>query len=464
MRAWWIGPTVAGALGLGAAIGAGAVAFSQAQGDGDAQSVSSADETFRRLELFADVLARVQTDYVVQPKDEELIEGAINGMLASLDPHSSYLAPDGFRDMQVQTRGEYGGLGLEVTAEEGVVTVVSPMDDTPASRAGLKTGDKLIAINGESIIGVSVTEAARRMRGPIGTSITVTVARGEDDPFPVTLTRQTITVKPVRHRLEGDYGYIRVTTFNENAGAAVADAVRDIKRQLGGRLKGVVLDLRNNPGGLVDQAVLIADHFLDGGEVVSTRGRRPEDIERYNAQRGELLAGVPMVVMINGGSASASEIVAGALQDRGRATVLGMDSFGKGSVQTVIPLKGGQEGALRLTTAKYYTPAGRSIQAAGIAPDVEVAPVHVTAEDLKKAQEAFAAFQGEESLPHALDNEQGAKRRPPHLPADMPPADWKESEDYQLKRAFEVLRDGPPKPAVVPASKQEARAATAGPG
>lgn len=463
MRAWWIGPTVAGALGLGAAIGAGAVAFSQAQNDAQIETANTTDDTFRRLELFADVLARVQTDYVIEPKDEALIEGAINGMLQSLDPHSSYLPPEGFRDMQVQTRGEYGGLGLEVTAEDGVVTVVAPMDDTPASRAGLQTGDKLIAINGESIVGVPVSEAARRMRGPVGSAITITVARGEADPFPVTITRQTITMRPVRHRIEGDFGYIRVTTFNENAGEAVADAVRSVKRDLGGRLKGVVLDLRNNPGGLVDQAVIIADHFLDGGEVVSTRGRRPEDIERYNAQRGELLPGVPVVVLINGGSASASEIVAGALQDRGRAIVVGMDSFGKGSVQTVIPMNGGRDGALRLTTAKYYTPAGRSIQATGIEPDVEIASVRITADDLKKAQEAFAAFQGEESLPHALDNESGARRRAPHMPADMPPTDWKETEDYQLKRAFDILRDGPPKPSVVPASKQEA-AAGPGPG
>jgi carboxyl-terminal processing protease len=438
MRSWLVGPAVAASLGLGAAIGAGAVAWSA----NDPPRIQSApsEDTFRQLELFADVLAKVQTDYVTEPKDEELIEAAINGMLASLDPHSSYMDAESFRDMQVQTKGQYGGLGIEVTAEDGVVKVISPIDDTPASRAGIKSGDRFVAIDGQSIVGLPLSEAVKKMRGPVGTAIRITILReGTEEPFEVSLTRETIEVRAVTHRVEaGDIGYIRISTFNETTGDKTEAALRDLRRQLGGRMKGIVLDLRNNGGGLLDQAIEVSDLFMDGGEVVSTRGRDPADIDRYNARRGEMAPGVPVVVLINQGSASASEIVAGALQDRGRATVVGMDSFGKGSVQTVLPLRGG---ALRLTTAKYYTPAGRSIQATGIEPDIEVSAVRVTKEDIEKAA---LVFRGEEDLPHALGNEEGARRRAPHLPDDMPPADWKEGEDYQLKRAVDVLRGTAP--------------------
>jgi carboxyl-terminal processing protease len=459
---WWIAPALAGAVGLGAALGGTAVAWS-AGGRGDAVEMSQADteSTLRQLELFADVMARVRSDYVVRTQDSKLIESAIDGMLQSLDPHSSFLDADAFRAMQVSTRGEYGGLGIEVTSEDGAVKVISPMDDSPAARAGIRSGDKLIAINGESILGLPLDEAVKKMRGPVGSSIDVTVAREAVEPFVVKIARELIVLKPVTMKIEGDLGYLRISTFvNENTGAALERNIDDLQRQLGGRLKGVVLDLRNNGGGLLDQAIEVTDTFMDRGEVVSTRGRRPDDIQRYFGKPGERLAGVPIVILINEGTASAAEIVAGALQDRGRATIVGMASFGKGSVQTVIPLRNGQEGALRLTTAKYYTPAGRSIQGAGIEPDIEIAAVRVTEEDLKRRK---AEFRGEEDLPHALDNESGVKRKPPHMPADMPPADWKEGEDYQLKRAYELLRAGlPRREQAPPAANRTAEAKSPG--
>jgi carboxyl-terminal processing protease len=389
-------------------------------------------------------MARVRTSYVVPTKDDKLVDAAIGGMLQSLDPHSSFLDADAFANMQTQTKGEYGGIGIEVTSEEGAVKVISPMDDSPAARAGIKAGDKLIAVDGTSILGLPLDEAVKKMRGPIGTAIDVTVAREGREPFVARVTRETIVLKPVTVKVEGDIGYIRVSTFvNENTAAALDKGLDDIQRRLGGKVKGLVLDLRNNGGGLLDQAIQITDTFIDRGEVVSTRGRRPEDIERYFGTPGERFAGVPLVVLINEGSASASEIVAGALQDRGRATIIGMASFGKGSVQTVIPLRNGRDGALRLTTSRYYTPAGRSIQGAGIEPDIEIAAVRLTEAQLKERK---AAFRGEEDLPHALDNESGAKRKAPHMPADMPPVGWKEGEDYQLKRTYELLAAGLPKP------------------
>jgi len=447
MARWWIGPAMAGCLGVGAAIGAGAVAWSANDVPAASESQSSPSDIFRQLETFADVLARVQTDYVTETKDSELIDNAINGMLSSLDPHSSYMNADAFRDMQVQTKGEYGGLGIEVTMTDGVLTVVSPIDDTPASRAGVLSGDRLTAIDGTPLIGLSLSDAVKKMRGAVGSPITITIAREGKEPFPLTLTREVITVRTVSHKVKDDFGYIRITTFiNENTAADTQKAVQAIQRELGGRLKGIVLDLRNNPGGLLDQSIEVTSLFLDGGEVVSTRGRRPEDIQRYNARTGVALKNVPLVVLVNQGSASAAEIVAGAIKDRQRGLIIGMDTFGKGSVQTVIPLNGGREGGLRLTTAKYYTPSGRSIQGSGIEPDVEVAAVRVTEEDVKRAQDAF---RGEEDLPHALGNDNGAKRREAHLPMDMPPVGWKETEDYQLKRAYEILRDGPPKTAIV---------------
>jgi carboxyl-terminal processing protease len=367
------------------------------------------------------------------------MEAAIQGMLASLDPHSSYMNATEYREMQTQTRGEYGGLGIEVTSEDGVVRVVSPIDGTPAARAGIQAGDYLTAIDGESIVGLTLNEAVRRMRGESGSSITVTVAREDTDPFDVTLTREIINVRAVVARVEGDIGIIRISTFNERTGSMLQDAIRQVRRDTGGRLRGVVVDLRNNPGGLLDQAIEVSDAFLDGGEVVSTRGRQPEDVQRYNARRGDDLAGVPVVVLINGASASAAEIVAGALQDRNRALIVGVDSFGKGSVQTVIPLQGGRDGALRLTTARYYTPAGRSIQGAGITPDMEVAARRISAEDIARLQRLGIS---EADLPNALDNDSGAERRAVHMPEDQPPENWDTDEDYQLHRALELLRRG----------------------
>jgi carboxyl-terminal processing protease len=405
----------------------GALAWS-APGD------SNRGEAYRQLELFADVLARVEQDYVTEIDEEEAIEAAIQGMLASLDPHSSYMNASEFRDLQTQTRGEYGGLGIEVTSEDGIVRVVSPIDDTPADRAGIQAGDYLTAINGESIIGLTLNDAVRQMRGEPGTQITVTVAREGADPFDVTLTREVINVRAVTTRVEGgDIGVIRISTFNEQTGDMLDDAIRSIRSQTGSRLRGVVLDLRRNPGGLLDQAIEVSDAFLDGGEVVSTRGRQPGDQQRYNARRGDDLAGIPIVVLIDGASASAAEIVAGALQDRNRALIVGTDSFGKGSVQTVIPLQGGRDGALRLTTARYYTPSGRSIQGTGITPDIEVGAVRVDPERLQRLGLSEA------DLPNALDGEQ---RRGLHVPEDQPPENWPEGEDYQMKRALEFLRQG----------------------
>jgi carboxyl-terminal processing protease len=396
-------------------------------------------DIYRQLELFADVLSRVEQDYVTEINDEEAMEAAIQGMLASLDPHSSYMNATEYREMQTQTRGEYGGLGIEVTSEDGVVRVVSPIDGTPAARAGIQAGDYLTAIDGESIVGLTLNEAVRRMRGESGSSITVTVAREDTDPFDVTLTREIINVRAVVARVEGDIGIIRISTFNERTGSMLQDAIRQVRRDTGGRLRGVVVDLRNNPGGLLDQAIEVSDAFLDGGEVVSTRGRQPEDVQRYNARRGDDLAGVPVVVLINGASASAAEIVAGALQDRNRALIVGVDSFGKGSVQTVIPLQGGRDGALRLTTARYYTPAGRSIQGAGITPDMEVAARRISAEDIARLQRLGIS---EADLPNALDNDSGAERRAVHMPEDQPPENWDTEEDYQLSRAMDFLRQG----------------------
>ena len=428
MRLAWIAAPVAGMAAL-----VGALAWSAPE-DG------SRGDIYRQLELFADVLARVEQDYVVDIDEEAAMEAAIQGMLASLDPHSSYMDPTDYRDMQTQTRGEYGGLGIEVTSEEGLVRVVSPIDGTPAARAGIQAGDFLTAINGQSIVGLTLNEAVRQMRGQAGTQITVTVARENTEPFDVTLTREIINVRAVTARVEGgDIGIIRVSTFNERTSSMLQDAIRQVKREAGGNLRGVVLDLRNNPGGLLDQAIEVSDAFLDGGEVVSTRGRQAEDVQRYNARRGDDLAGVQIVVLINGASASAAEIVAGALQDRNRALIVGTDSFGKGSVQTVIPLQGGRDGALRLTTARYYTPAGRSIQGAGITPDMEVAARRVSAEDIARMQRMRLS---EADLPNALDNDSGAQRRAAHMPEDQPPEDWTDGEDYQLSRAMDFLRQG----------------------
>jgi carboxyl-terminal processing protease len=328
-------------------------------------------EIYRQLDLFGEVLERVRADYVEKPDDSKLIESAINGMLTALDPHSAYLNPKHFRDMQVQTRGEFGGLGIEVTMENGVVKVVSPIEDTPASKAGLQSGDLITALDKEQIQGLTLQEAVEKMRGPVNSPITLTIVRkGVDDPFDVKVTRDVIHINPVKYNAEDDVGYIRVTTFNEQTTANLQKAIEDLKKQIGPKLKGYIIDIRNNPGGLLDQAISVSDTFLDQGAIVLTKGRDLEETQRSNARPGDLTDGQKLVVLINGGSASASEIVAGALQDHHRATIVGTRSFGKGSVQTIIPL--GSNGALRLTTARYYTPSGRSIQAKGIEPEVVV--------------------------------------------------------------------------------------------
>lgn len=420
MRKWFLAPV------LVAAAAAGALAFSAEESD--------KSETFRQLELFGDILARVQSDYVTETDDPELIENAINGMLRSLDPHSSYLPPDAFRDMQVQTSGEYGGLGIEVTLESGVVKVVAPFDDTPASRAGVEPGDYLTAIDGESIVGTTLDEAVEQMRGQVGEPITITIARENEDPFDVELVRETIEVKPIAWRVEDGFGVIRVSTFNEKTTDSLAAAVKSLQAELGPNLPGLVLDLRSNPGGLLDEAVGVSGVFLNGGEVVSTRGRDPRDTERYNADGGDMTDGSPIVVLIDSGTASAAEIVAGALQDRERATVAGMTSFGKGSVQTVIPLRGGRDGAIRLTTQRYYTPSGRSIQATGIVPDHEIANEILDESALKRLRES--------DLPNALkaELESMAENEEVEHNIEEPPADY-EGEDFQLQRGLEILAE-----------------------
>lgn len=334
---------------------------------------ANSSETYRQLNLFGDVFERVRAEYVEAVTDEQLIENAINGMLSALDPHSSYLNRKNFQDMQVQTKGEFGGLGIEVSMDNGLVKVVSPIDDTPAFRAGLQPGDYVTHIDAEAVMGLTLNEAVDKMRGPVGSNIKLTVRRGlSGDPFDVTLTRAVIKVQSVRSRTENDVGYLRITSFNEQTQAGLEKAISAIEKDHGKKLKGYVLDLRNNPGGLLDQAVSVSDTFLEKGEIVSTRGRKTDEGSRFNAKPGDMIHGLPLVVLINGGSASASEIVAGALQDHQRGVIMGTQSFGKGSVQTIIPLPG--HGAMRLTTARYYTPSGRSIQQLGITPDIEVQP------------------------------------------------------------------------------------------
>jgi carboxyl-terminal processing protease len=397
---------------------------------GGLQAESS--DTFRQLKLFGDVFERVRAEYVEEVTDERLVEAAINGMLTALDPHSGYLDAKKYRDMQVQTKGEFGGLGIEVTMEEGLVKVVSPIDDTPAFRAGIKAGDVITHINEEPVLGLTLAEAVERMRGPVDSSIDLTLRRpGREEPIDVSMARAIITIAPVRWRPEGgDIGYVRITTFNEQTEASLQEAVKSLQTDLGPTMKGVVLDLRNNPGGLLEQAVAVADAFLDRGEIVSTRGRRSDSIQRFNARRGDAATGLPIVVLINNGSASASEIVAGALQDHHRAIVMGTRSFGKGSVQTIMPLPG--HGAMRLTTARYYTPAGTSIQAKGIVPDIEVKQSHVEVlEDDPARREA--------DLRGRLENDQQVQQ-------DGAPdgaggtVELGGDEDYQLARALDLLR------------------------
>jgi carboxyl-terminal processing protease len=395
-------------------------------------------ETYRLLELFGDVFEKVRSDYVEEVSDKELIEAAVRGMLTNLDPHSAFLNPKHFRDMQVQTKGEFGGLGIEVTMEGGYVKVVSPIDETPASRAGMTAGDLITHLDGAHVQGLTLREAVEQMRGPIDSNITLTVRR-DSKSFDVTITRDKIRIRSVRSHAEGNVGYIRITNFSEQTETGLNKAVKKIEAELGDKLTGFVLDLRNNPGGLLNQAVLVSDAFLEEGEIVSTRGRVQDKAQRFHATPGDITNGLPIVVLINSGSASASEIVAGALQDHRRAVILGNNSFGKGSVQTIIPL--GRNGAIKLTTQRYYTPSGISIQAKGIKPDIKVTQArveHLKSNDRRGRHEA--------DLPGALDNDQTSTNQ------DKPDGKDKEDKatsgtknsqkraDYQLERALDLLR------------------------
>ena len=414
-------------------------------------------ETYRLLSLFGDVFERIRAEYVEPVSDRDVIENAINGMLQGLDPHSSYMNPRSFRDMQVQTRGEFGGLGIEVTQENGYVKVISPIDETPAARAGVRPGDIITHLNGQSTLGLTLQEAVEQMRGERGTQIRLTIRReGERNPVEIAITRDVIRPQVARFRLEGnDIAYVRLSAFNEQTEAALRRAISTMRQQAGGNLRGVVLDLRNNPGGLLDQAVQVSDDFLDQGEIVSTRARRAEDGQRWNARQGDIAQGLPMVVLINSGSASASEIVAGALQDHRRAVIMGVKSFGKGSVQTVMPIQG--QGAIRLTTARYYTPSGRSIQATGIEPDIEVlaarpdpnAPQRDREADLRRAlrNDGEGGTRQQQAAPPPplppLNVPQSVIDRVVRMPAEGAPAfdPARPETDHQLQQAVQFLRN-----------------------
>lgn len=416
---------------LGTVLGAGLVTLATKTTvfpEGTARAAAS--DTYRNLNLFGDVFEKIRSDYVEKPDEQKLVESAINGMLSSLDPHSSYMDAKSFRDMQVQTRGEFGGLGIEVTQEDGAIKVVTPIDDTPASRAGILSGDIITAIDNENVQGLSLNQAVDKMRGAPDTPVVLKILRGTSkDPIDIKLTRAVIQIKSVREHQEGDdIGYIRITQFNEQTFEGVRAAIQKFENNIpANKFKGFILDLRNNPGGLLDQSIAVVNCFLDRGEIVSTRGRNAEETMRYNAHPGDLSKGKPVIILINGGSASASEIVAGALQDHKRATVLGTRSFGKGSVQTIIPL-GQNNGAVRLTTARYYTPSGRSIQAKGIDPDVTV--LQDVPDDLKGKDDT----KGEASLKGHLkngDDEKGGSQ------AFVPPDP---KNDKQLIAAVDILR------------------------
>lgn len=385
-------------------------------------------DTYELLNLFGEVMERAKTSYVEEVDDKKLIESAINGMLVSLDPHSSYLDAQSYKYMNEQTKGKFGGLGIEVTMENGVVKIVSPIDDTPAAKAGLKPGDYITNIDGEQVIGMSLNDAVDKMRGKVGSKVKLTIRRVGEKPFEVTLKREEVKIQSVKNDIKsGDVAYIRITSFSGDTDKMVEKAIKQAKKELKGNIKGVVLDVRNNPGGLLDQAVNISDLFLDKGEIVSTRSRNEEDTVRYTAKEGDITEGLPIVVMINDGSASASEILAGALQDHKRAIILGEKSFGKGSVQTVVPL--GKYGAMRLTTARYYTPSGRSIQATGIIPDIEVHPAKV---------EEYINNYGlsEAEYRNALKNEAtGEDKKTENNTKDE---DWR--KDYQLSRAVDLVK------------------------
>src|SRR5580704_8148015 len=412
--------------GLIAAAAATLFVFALHQDVGAASSSSNTGDTYKQLNLFGDVFELVRNGYVDDVKDDTLVEGAINGMLTALDPHSNYLNSKNFNDMKVQTRGEFGGLGIEVSMESGLVKVVSPIDDTPAAHAGLKPGDLITHLDAAPVQGLTLPEAVEKMRGPVNSEITLTVRREGQEPFDVKLTRAIIKIQSVRSHLEGNnIAYIRVTSFNEQTDVGLNNAMKNLKQQANNKLIGVILDLRNSPGGLLDQAVAVSDAFLEKGEIVSTRGRRADDAQRYNAHAGDISGGLPLAVLINGGSASASEIVAGALQDHHRAILIGTRSFGKGSVQTIIPLPG--HGAMRLTTARYYTPSGRSIQAKGIEPDiiVEAAKIEHPAGD--------ASAVAKKTDDNKSDDNSGEE-------ATVDPTVIGTPDDYQLARAVDMLR------------------------
>ena len=365
-------------------------------------SSAAKTETYNQLNLFADVFERIRANYVKDVDDEELIEAAINGMLTSLDPHSTYLNTKRYENMRVQTSGEFGGLGIEVTMDKGVILVVAPMDDTPAFHAGVKAGDYITKIDGEQINGLTLNEAVDKMRGKVDTDIDITIVReGESDVIELTITRAIIEVQSVRHRIEDEIGYVRISSFTEKTTSGLRDALKEIDEELGDNLQGIVLDLRNNPGGLLDQAVDVSSTFLDRGEIVSTRTRNDKNIQRYNAKPGDNIDKKSLVVLINGGSASASEIVAGALQDHERAVVVGTQSFGKGSVQTVMPLS--TNGAMSLTTAYYFTPSGNSIQNEGIVPDVVVEQLRLNDSEAIRARRSEASLRGSLANPNATD-------------------------------------------------------------
>ena len=421
---------------------AGGLLATQVAGPLLAQEARRSASVYEQLDLFGDIFERIRAQYVEEVEAEALIEAAINGMLTSLDPHSSYLSADDAADMRVQTRGEFGGLGIEVTQEEGFVKVVSPMDGTPADQAGILAGDFITHVDGQSVLGLTLDEAVDMMRGPVGSEIVITVVRdGATEPFDVTIIRDTIKLTAVRTRTVGDTVVLRVTTFNDQTYPNLEQGLRKEIEALGGmeNVNGFVLDLRNNPGGLLSQAIRVSDAFLDKGEIVSTRGRNPQDGERFNATVGDLAEGKPVVVLINGGSASASEIVAGALQDHRRAIVIGTKSFGKGSVQTVMPLRG--DGAMRLTTARYYTPSGRSIQALGVSPDI-VVEQPVRAPDAEAEDIEAGPSRSENDLRGRLENDSLSEDERRQIEEERARAETSaelREEDYQLAYAIDIL-------------------------
>ena len=409
-----------------------------------AQSSSERSSVYEQLDLFGDIFERIRSQYVEEVDEAELIEAAINGMLTSLDPHSSYMSPKAAADMRVQTRGEFGGLGIEVTQQDGFVKVVSPIDGTPADAAGIEAGDFITHVDGETVLGLTLNQAVEMMRGPVGSEIIITVVReGEDEPFDVSIIRDTIKLTAVRSRVEGSSVVLRITTFNDQTYPNLSDGIVKQVEELGGidNVNGFVLDLRNNPGGLLSQAIRVSDAFLEKGEIVSTRGRDPQDGDRYNASPDDLAEGKPIVVLINGGSASASEIVAGALQDHRRAVVVGTRSFGKGSVQTVMPLGG--DGAMRLTTARYYTPSGRSIQALGVSPDIIVEQPRRKESEEAKDEDGTSQRRSEADLRGSLLNDSLSDEEIKQIETDQAEAELAaklRNDDFQLSYAIDLLK------------------------